>query len=140
MGDAAEAHRQSCANGAISAAEPSTLVDEATGQSVTTAEIVAYGDVVIRFVSGAFAGSFLPNYTPVEATRPTFGLQRLDHAVGNVPDLFKATDYLMRATGVSSPPGLLWDWPGCCGAGPAAAAAPLAWREATAHGLMASGA
>lgn len=105
VGDAAEAHRLSCANGAISVSEPSVLTDKETGEELTMAEVRAYGDVVLRYISGTFSGSFLPNYTPVtpDAPRTSYGLQRLDHAVGNVPNLFEATDYLMRATGVRTP-------------------------------------
>lgn len=97
--DAAEAHRISTANGAISVAPPSTLVDKATGRTKVVSEVVAYGDVVMRFVSGDFPGPFLPGYEAVDAPRISYGLQRLDHAVGNVPRLFDVTDYLAAATG-----------------------------------------
>lgn len=41
-------------NGAVSAAEPVTLTDQATGQQQTVAEVQLYGDVVLRLVSGSF--------------------------------------------------------------------------------------
>ena len=60
VSDAAAAYRIAVQNGAVSAAEPVTLTDKATGQEQTVAEVKLYGDVVLRLVSGSFqAGSCL---------------------------------------------------------------------------------
>lgn len=59
-----------------------------------------FGDVVIRWQSGSFTGDFLPNYEPTPSPPITYGLQRIDHAVSNVPNLFEGVDYLMNATGM----------------------------------------
>ena len=44
-------------------------------------------------------GPFLAGYTPVDSPPLSYGLQRLDHAVGNVPNLEKAVSYIARLTG-----------------------------------------
>lgn len=58
------------------------------------AEVKLYGDVVLRYVSGAFAGPFLAGgYEPVtDAPRLCYGLQRLDHAVGNTHELLPTVE------------------------------------------------
>lgn len=52
-------------------------------------EVVMYpgGDVVLRFVSGAFQGPFLPGYEPTPGPDLSYGIRRIDHVVGNVPEL-----------------------------------------------------
>lgn len=54
MGDAAEAYTISTAHGAEAVLAPVTLRDEASGQELVVSEIKAYGDCVLRFVSGSF--------------------------------------------------------------------------------------
>ncbi|ERN14877.1 hypothetical protein AMTR_s00032p00156310 [Amborella trichopoda] len=79
---------------------------------MTVAEIKLYGDVVLRFVSSSsdFSGAFLPGYEPVgpaipaknpnsPVLAPTCGLLRLDHVVGNVPELAPALKYIKNLTG-----------------------------------------
>lgn len=44
-------------------------------------------------------GPFLAGYEPVASQEVSYGIQRLDHAVGNVPDLLETVKYIMRATG-----------------------------------------
>lgn len=100
--DAAAAHDVAVKNGARSVLAPQTLATEA-GTSVVS-EVHAYGDVVFRFVSGDFKGPFLSTFTAVEPQGESYGLQRLDHCVGNVPKLFDVTDYIMAITGTSLPP------------------------------------
>lgn len=78
------------------------LADEESKQSCVISEVQAYGDVVLRFVSGSSGGPFLPGYEAVDGPQHTFGLQRLDHCVCNAPRLFEVTDYLMKVTGVST--------------------------------------
>lgn len=44
-------------------------------------------------------GPFLAGYTPVESPPLCYGIQRLDHAVGNVPKLRETLKYIAEATG-----------------------------------------
>lgn len=99
--DASKAHDVAVQNGAKSVLAPQTLATEA-GTTVVS-EVHAYGDVVLRFVSGDFKGPFLSTFTAVEPQGESYGLQRLDHCVGNVPKLFDVTDYLMAITGTAPP-------------------------------------
>lgn len=63
-------------------------------------EVKLYGDVVLRFVSkDGFKGSFLPNYEPVQSAPFSYGLIRVDHAVGNVEKLEEAVEYVAKFTG-----------------------------------------
>ena len=101
VGDAALAHKQAVAGGGKSVLAPTTLKDEVTGKTTVVSEVAAYGDVVLRFLSGDYDGPFLPNYATVDGPSISYGVQRLDHAVGNVPCLFDATDYLMAVTGAN---------------------------------------
>lgn len=100
----------------------SALPDESTTTTAGChmAEVQLYGDVVLRYVSftedfveaaESLSSSsdqdraplpFLPHLAPMEgkiAKRPTFGLRRIDHAVGNVPDLLSALTYVQSFTG-----------------------------------------
>eukprot|EP00798_Chlamydomonas_sp_ICE-L_P024026 gene24026-9601_t len=98
--DADDAFHKSVDNGAIAVLPPFKSTDAITGMEQTVAEVSLYGDVVLRYVSGSFQGPFLSNYTPVEdAPTVSYGLQRLDHAVGNVPELLPVLEYVMRFTG-----------------------------------------
>eukprot|EP00850_Spirogloea_muscicola_P002081 SM000008S22170 [mRNA] locus=s8:134648:137011:- [translate_table: standard] len=100
VGDAAVAYEESIANGAVGILAPQTLVDNTSQEELSIAEVHLYGDVVLRYIStGTFRGPFLPNYEPVESPPLCYGLTRLDHAVGNVPDLKEAIDYISRFTG-----------------------------------------
>lgn len=98
--DAADAYHTSVKNGGIPVLEPTTLTDAATGASQVISEVKLYGDVVLRYVSGPFPGPFLAGWQPVtDAPRISYGLTRLDHAVGNVHELLPAVDYIMGLTG-----------------------------------------
>lgn len=107
MTDAAQAFAACVANGGQPALAPTTLAapNAPPGQHAVVAEVRAYGDVVLRFVSrhGGFDGAFLPGYRPVvppKGVEPLdYGLERLDHAVGNVWDLLGAVNYVGRMTG-----------------------------------------
>ena len=44
-------------------------------------------------------GPFLAGYTPVESPPLSYGIKRLDHAVGNVPKLRETLKYIAEATG-----------------------------------------
>lgn len=101
--NAADAYAHCVAHGAKGVLAPTTLQDASQpGASMCISEIAYFGDTVIRWIStsGNFQGSFLPNYVPVESPDLNFGIDRLDHAVSNVPNLFEAVDYLMTATGM----------------------------------------
>ncbi|VVA90205.1 unnamed protein product [Arabis nemorensis] len=97
--DAESAFSISVANGAIPSSPP-ILLDE----SVTIAEVKLYGDVVLRYVShkGEVNTDFLPGFELVEDTSSfplDYGIRRLDHAVGNVPELGPALTYIAGFTG-----------------------------------------
>lgn len=106
VANANEAFRISTANGAVAVLPPTTLAgdDDASLPPCTIAEIKAYGDVVLRFVSGEAARPFLPGYDSVhDVGAPDYGLDRLDHIVGNVPKLMEAVNYLRTAIGAPRP-------------------------------------
>lgn len=103
--DATVAFDRAVANGAMPKTKP--FVDAATG--VATSEVVLYpgGDALLRFVSGERLDElpFLPGYAPASDAPKDgiglgkYGIERIDHVVGNVPDLLKTVDYVMNATG-----------------------------------------
>jgi 4-hydroxyphenylpyruvate dioxygenase len=98
--DCKEAYDISTSNGAVSVKAPYTVLDDATGKSLTYSEVKLFDDTVIRWVSGSFDGEGLPNYDVVPNVEALdFGLKRLDHCVSNVPNLFNATDYLQNTIG-----------------------------------------
>ncbi|MEW5303742.1 MAG: hypothetical protein WDW36_006402 [Sanguina aurantia] len=98
--DARLAYEIAVKHGGKSVLEPLVLEEKADGGSLTVAEVALYGDVVLRFVSGSFTGPFMPMFQNVDATgEETLGIQRLDHAVGNVHKLGEAAQYLMGFTG-----------------------------------------
>ncbi|XP_009118533.2 4-hydroxyphenylpyruvate dioxygenase [Brassica rapa] len=96
--DAESAFSISVANGAVPSSPPNVL-----NGAVTIAEVKLYGDVVLRYVSyhnGAV--NFLPGFESVDDTSSfplDYGIRRLDHAVGNVPELGPALTYLAGFTG-----------------------------------------
>lgn len=100
VADAGEAYRISVANGARPAHPPVSVGRDGDAE---IAEISLYGDVVLRFVSLRSKSEFLPRFEPVadgaSAGAADFGLRRLDHAVGNVPELAPAVEYIKRFTG-----------------------------------------
>jgi len=67
---------------------PTTLKDE--NGTVVISEIFIYGDTILRFVEyiEGYTGLFLPLYQAVTDPSPLdYGIQRMDHVVGNVPEL-----------------------------------------------------
>lgn len=101
VSNAQEAYEVSVRNGAVGVLSPQTLTDAATGHAMTISEIKSVGDVVIRWVSGAYSGPVLPNYDLFPVTvNNSYGLVRADHIVSNVPNLFETVDYLMGAIGL----------------------------------------
>jgi 4-hydroxyphenylpyruvate dioxygenase len=116
--DAAAAFERSVRNGARPVLEPTFVPtchgQEKKGQTASgcyMAEVALYGDVVLRYLSFPDAESissdkmtmpFLPHLAPVEgkmAERKTFGLRRIDHAVGNVPNLLETLNEVSAFTG-----------------------------------------
>lgn len=98
--DAESAFRLAVEHGAVGILEPQVLTDESTDGKTKLAELKLYGDVVLRLVSNhGFYGPYLPNFEPVESLPISYGLKRLDHAVGNVSDLLLAAGYLQKFTG-----------------------------------------
>jgi 4-hydroxyphenylpyruvate dioxygenase len=105
VGDAEQAYNAAVANGAVGKVSPQTLKPSQEGEpqgEMKLAEVLLYGEtseVHLRFISGDYQGHFLPGYAPVESADISFGLKRLDHCVGNVPDMLKAYNYLVNVTG-----------------------------------------
>ena len=80
---------------------PTILTDRSSQKKATISEIRMFGDVVIRWMSGDYDGPALPNYEELlPAVNNSYGLERIDHVVSNVPNLFEAVDYLMQAIGL----------------------------------------
>lgn len=115
VGDASKAFRACVEKGGVPVQEPMTMTSE-DGSSCVVAEVKLYGDVVLRYVSGTHDGPYLPGYETVivdssdgggggrttidcEEDVISYGLERFDHAVGNVPDLIATRDYIMACTG-----------------------------------------
>lgn len=98
VGDAREAFERAVAHGARPVQAPVELRDELG--ALVVSEIALYGDVVLRFLSGDYRGHYLPGFAQEREDVPRgVGLQRVDHAVGNVPDLAAQVDYLIGALG-----------------------------------------
>ena len=117
--DANKAYEAAVSNGAISSMEPSVVpsfYNKDSEKECRIAEVELYGDVVLRFVSfhGSFEKNsddtetsgqktpFLPHLAPYpsyKSSKPTYGLSRIDHTVGNVPNLLKAQEYIQKFTG-----------------------------------------
>ncbi|XP_019702972.2 4-hydroxyphenylpyruvate dioxygenase-like isoform X1 [Elaeis guineensis] len=101
VADAAAAFHTSVAHGARPAFPPADL-----GAGFLLSEVELYGDVVLRYVSlpapdssqnPSKIPSFLPGFEDVGESRPDspdYGLRRLDHAVGNVPELAPVLAYI----------------------------------------------
>ena len=122
VNDAKIAYEAAVNNGAIGVSEPSIIQDfneEQNGRVCQMAEVSLYGDVVLRFVSFETVDNIngssnsvssnhqqptpiLPNLSPYpsyKSTKPTYGLARLDHTVGNVPNLLQTQEYIQQFTG-----------------------------------------
>ncbi|KAL9184755.1 hypothetical protein ACHAXT_012725 [Thalassiosira profunda] len=118
VADAEAAFDAAVGNGAIGVLEPTVVenFNAGGGGDCKMAEVKLYGDVVLRLISfvGSESGAsdeaaesnqpapFLPNLSPYpsyKATKPTYGLARLDHSVGNVPDLLATQQYIQSFTG-----------------------------------------
>lgn len=67
MADAKEAYEQSTAHGAIGVTPPAVLRDDASATEQVIAEILMYGDCLLRFVSGSYQ-VMLPIHTLILLT------------------------------------------------------------------------
>lgn len=100
VADARAAYEQSTANGGEGKLAPVDLTDRYTGKTAVMSEVRLFNDTVVRFISGDYDGPVLPNYEAVPiTTNNSYGLERCDHIVSNVPKLFEAIDYFCNATG-----------------------------------------
>ncbi|MCO5608208.1 hypothetical protein L7F22_062414 [Adiantum nelumboides] len=102
--DAEEAFKISVENGATPAYEPHRWLNDASSDEspgAIVSEVKLYGDVVLRYVSffNGFDGPFLPKYEKVNSPPVSYGLARLDHAVGNVHSLLENVQYIAKFTG-----------------------------------------
>mmetsp|Transcript_35799 Transcript_35799/g.45951 ORF Transcript_35799/g.45951 Transcript_35799/m.45951 type:complete len:493 (+) Transcript_35799:72-1550(+) len=102
--DAEAAYEACVANGGRGVLSPVTIQGEQEEGSVTISEVELYGDVVLRFLSFEnYKGSFLPNFELISESPAnpslSYGLYRLDHAVGNVWDLMEQVEYVGKMTG-----------------------------------------
>lgn len=98
--DAEVAFNTSVAHGAKPSSPPVILDNLAV-----IAEVQLYGDVVLRYVSYKDRANhldFLPGFEPTDEISSfplDYGIRRLDHAVGNVPELAPAVAYVKSFTG-----------------------------------------
>eukprot|EP00013_Stygamoeba_regulata_P020393 CAMPEP_0177655840 /NCGR_PEP_ID=MMETSP0447-20121125/15207_1 /TAXON_ID=0 /ORGANISM="Stygamoeba regulata, Strain BSH-02190019" /LENGTH=383 /DNA_ID=CAMNT_0019159837 /DNA_START=104 /DNA_END=1255 /DNA_ORIENTATION=+ len=88
--DVQAVYERCIANGAVGLEEPHKESDE--NGSVLLASVKTYGDTVHTFVQNIdYKGPFLPNYAayptedPLASFRPSPGLLKIDHIVGNQP-------------------------------------------------------
>ncbi|KAI3523340.1 hypothetical protein L1887_01402 [Cichorium endivia] len=102
--DAELAYSVSLSHGAIPSSPPITVGE--SQNAVVLAEVQLFNDVVLRYISyknPTIDIAFLPGFEFIK-TNPSlhhqdFGIRRLDHAVGNVPELAPAVNYLKSFTG-----------------------------------------
>uniref|UniRef100_A0A7S3HU75 4-hydroxyphenylpyruvate dioxygenase n=1 Tax=Spumella elongata TaxID=89044 RepID=A0A7S3HU75_9STRA len=94
------------ANGGIVVQEPTRVVDANPERGFADiAEIKLYGDVSLRLIDATnFKGSFLPNFEDVKVADEKYalgkyGIERIDHIVGNVHDLQATLKYIKNMTG-----------------------------------------
>mmetsp|Transcript_32180 Transcript_32180/g.81790 ORF Transcript_32180/g.81790 Transcript_32180/m.81790 type:complete len:476 (-) Transcript_32180:554-1981(-) len=111
--DAAHAFEESVKHGGVPVLPPTPLPAGSATPTHTIAEVKLYGDVVLRYISGDVTSQpYLAGYEAVQLPagfhdRPqagqhagySYGLKRLDHAVGNVHKLPEAINYVMGFTG-----------------------------------------
>lgn len=115
VNSASDAFEKAVKNGATPVLQP-THIPASSGilkklpdcKGCTIAEVKLYGDVVLRFVSNEGETDdtsdtpvpFLPHFTFYESkSYETYGIRRIDHAVGNVHDLFDAHKHIASITG-----------------------------------------
>eukprot|EP01123_Difflugia_compressa_P013984 TRINITY_DN683_c0_g1_i1.p1 TRINITY_DN683_c0_g1~~TRINITY_DN683_c0_g1_i1.p1 ORF type:complete len:432 (-),score=75.19 TRINITY_DN683_c0_g1_i1:47-1342(-) len=79
---------------------PPTVVKGETGL-VIISEIFLYGDTILRFVEYQnYDGVFIPGYQPYKDPCPLdYGIERMDHVVGNVPELQPVIEMIKKWLG-----------------------------------------
>jgi len=80
---------------------PPTVLKGEKG-SVVVSEIFIYGDTILRFMEyqDGYAETFLPGYESVKDPSPlNYGIQRMDHVVGNVPELTPVIENIKKWLG-----------------------------------------
>ncbi|XVE72338.1 hypothetical protein DITRI_Ditri11bG0031700 [Diplodiscus trichospermus] len=99
--DAEAAFTTSVSHGALPSSPPISL-----GKDATISEVKLYGDVVLRYIcynkNSDHDFFFLPGFEKIEDNLSyplDYGIRRLDHAVGNVPELGPAVTYVKSFTG-----------------------------------------
>ena len=81
--DAEEAYRVAIERGATSVSEPEILEDE--HGKIVRAAIATYGETIHSLVSRQnYSGVFFPGFQTFDAGTAGFGIQTIDHVVGNV--------------------------------------------------------
>ncbi|XVF20906.1 hypothetical protein REPUB_Repub12eG0044000 [Reevesia pubescens] len=103
--DAETAFTTSVSHGALPFSPPILL---GNNNDATLSEVKLYGDVVLRYISFNKNTNthhdffFLPGFEKIEdgfSYPLDYGIRRLDHAVGNVPELGPAVSYVKSFTG-----------------------------------------
>jgi len=97
VSNATEAYEKSTGKGekdttgwATGRTPPTVLKRDDEQGSLVVSEIFLYGDTILRFVEyrDGYNGAFLPGYKPYkDNTALNYGILKMDHVVGNVPDL-----------------------------------------------------
>jgi 4-hydroxyphenylpyruvate dioxygenase len=81
--DAEEAYRVAISRGATSVSEPEIQEDE--HGKIVRAAIATYGETIHSLVSRQdYSGVFFPGFQAIDAGTTGFGIQTIDHVVGNV--------------------------------------------------------
>jgi len=99
-----DAYNTMITNGARSVLLPTTVQDIKGAGYVEMAEVELYGDVTLRIVNkDHFSGCFLPNFQEVKQQQQQsdagwFGLERVDHVVGNVWKLADHVQHIKQFT------------------------------------------
>lgn len=111
VADAELAYQESVKNGAESVMKPVVLNSGSKGH-ISIAEVKLYGDVALRYISRSpgCEDDFLPLYEKTKIleqgqegddayTRLCYGIERIDHCVGNVFNLLETVNYIGGFTG-----------------------------------------
>lgn len=111
VADAELAYQESVKNGAESVMKP-VVVNSGDKGCASIAEVKLYGDVVLRYISRSAdcTDEFLPLYEKTKIleqgevddeayVRLCYGIERMDHCVGNVHDLLETVNYIGGFTG-----------------------------------------
>jgi 4-hydroxyphenylpyruvate dioxygenase len=97
---ATKAYEACVANGGEGITKPTKLTD-ANGE-LTYSEVTYYNQVKFRWIEGreSYKGNFIPGYKDESRAPYTYGLQRIDHVVSNVPCVTDVTEHLTKMLGL----------------------------------------